>query len=59
MKMRVPKISVTSTLTVLLIIFKLTGFIDWSWWFVFIPIWGSILLAGVLILIANIIELFE
>ena len=59
MKMRVPRISVTSTLTVLLIIFKLTGFIDWSWWFVFIPIWGSILLAAVLILIANIIELFE
>jgi uncharacterized protein (DUF983 family) len=31
-------------LSVAFIVLKLTGFIDWSWWWVTAPIWGSILL---------------
>jgi len=29
----------TNTLLVLFIIFKLTGDIDWSWWWIFSPFW--------------------
>ena len=32
------------TIQVLLIIFKLTDVIDWSWWWVLSPIWIVILL---------------
>lgn len=28
-------------LTILFVGIKLTGFIDWSWWWVLSPIWGS------------------
>lgn len=31
-------------LTLLFIALKLTGLIDWSWWWVFSPIWISVLL---------------
>lgn len=34
-----------SLLTVLFIGLKLTGHIDWSWWWVLSPIWISALLA--------------
>ena len=30
-------------LTIVFITLKLTGFIDWSWWWVISPIWISIL----------------
>ncbi len=30
-------------LTILFIALKLTGYIDWSWWWVLSPIWISIL----------------
>ena len=32
------------TLFVIFLILKLTGVIDWSWWLVTAPLWGSILL---------------
>lgn len=34
-------------LTILFIGLKLTGHIDWSWWWVLAPIWGSIALITV------------
>jgi len=34
-----------SLLTLLFIALKLTGHIDWSWWWVLAPLWGSVLLA--------------
>ena len=37
-------------LGIVFIVLKLTGYIDWSWWIVLSPIWGS-LLVGILILI--------
>ena len=29
-------------LGVAFVILKLAGFIDWSWWFVTLPFWGSL-----------------
>lgn len=37
-------------LGIVFIVLKLIGYIDWSWWIVLSPIWGSIL-ARILILI--------
>ncbi len=34
--------SFTETLLMLLIGFKLTGCITWSWWWVLCPLWGEI-----------------
>ncbi len=38
-------------LTIAFIVLKLTGFINWSWWLVLLPIWGgiSLLLLGIAI----------
>ena len=35
-------------LTVLFVALKLTGVIDWSWWWVIAPIWGTFLVIVVL-----------
>jgi hypothetical protein len=45
-------IGFTGLLTILFIGLKLTGFINWSWWWVLSPIWISVLLALVIILLA-------
>jgi len=37
-------------LFIVFLVLKLTGYIDWSWWWVTIPLWGG--LAVVLIVIA-------
>ena len=37
-------------LTIVFITLKLTGYIDWSWWWVLSPIWISAALAGLVIL---------
>ena len=37
-------------LTILFIGLKLTDNIDWSWWLVFSPIWGSFVLALLLLI---------
>lgn len=36
------------------LVLKLTNHIDWSWWWVFSPIWISILLGGVVAIIVAI-----
>lgn len=36
-------------LTVLFIGLKLTGYIDWSWWWVLAPVWIPVVLALVVI----------
>ena len=38
-------------LTILFVGLKLTGYIDWSWWWVLSPIWISVLIAVVVLLI--------
>lgn len=45
----------TSALTVLFIGLKLTGHIDWSWWWVLSPLWISALLALTVIAIVGIV----
>ncbi len=38
-------------LTILFIALKLTGVIAWSWWWVLSPIWISVLLAVVIVVV--------
>jgi len=35
---------ICGTLFIIFLILKLTKIIDWSWWWVTAPLWGSILL---------------
>ena len=37
------------TLTVLFLILKLCGIISWSWWWIFSPIWVSLLITAVIV----------
>lgn len=39
-------------LALLFIGLKLTGYIDWSWWWVLAPIWGVFALIAVIFLVA-------
>lgn len=41
-------IGFTGMLTILFIGLKLTGYIDWPWWWVLSPIWISLILAALL-----------
>jgi hypothetical protein len=43
-------------LTILFIGLKLTGYIEWSWWWVFSPIWITILIVFVLIIILAMVQ---
>ena len=43
-------------LTLVFITLKLTGFIDWSWWWVTAPLWGG---AAVILSIALLFVLFR
>lgn len=42
-------------LTIVFITLKLTGYIDWSWWWVLSPIWIGFLVVLVIIAIALVI----
>lgn len=43
-------------LAIVFIACKITGFIDWSWWLVLLPIWGHLLLVLVVAFIAFIVS---
>lgn len=45
-------IGFTSLLTIVFIVLKLCGVITWSWWWVLSPLWISVILGFVLIIIA-------
>lgn len=45
-------------LGIVFVTLKLTGFIDWSWWWVTLPFWGGLALAGCIILIVAVVGLF-
>jgi len=46
-------IGFTGLLTIVFIVLKLTGYIDWSWWWVLSPLWvGLALLALVFLILA-------
>ena len=40
-------------LGIVFIVLKLTGYINWSWWIVFSPIWGSILVGILIFLVVS------
>lgn len=42
-------IGVFGLLGVVFVVLKLTGYIDWSWWWVTAPFWGGFAVAGVII----------
>ena len=52
-----------SVLTIVFIVLKLTGFINWSWWWVLSPIWISILafiaFLALFLVVAFIVVLFQ
>lgn len=50
------KTSFLSLLTVLFIGLKLTNYIDWSWWWVFGPLWIPIAIVVLFILILTIFD---
>lgn len=43
-------------LGVLFVGLKLTGYIDWSWWWVTAPFWGGIALVGCILLVIGIVS---
>lgn len=43
-------IGVVSLLGVVFVVLKLTGVIDWSWWWVTAPFWGGFALIAVILL---------
>lgn len=45
-------IGFTGLLTVAFIVLKLTGIINWSWWWVLSPVWIHIIIALVVIVIS-------
>ena len=47
----------TGLLTIVFITLKLLGRIDWSWWWVLSPIWISVII-GIIILIIIVMGLF-
>lgn len=47
-----------SLLGVAFIVLKLTGYINWSWWIVLSPIWGSILV-GLLIFLVMLFVIYR
>ena len=44
-------IGFSGLLTVAFVVLKLTHFIDWSWWWVFAPVWISAIIAVVVLFI--------
>lgn len=38
-----------SILTIIFVIAKITGYINWSWWLVFVPFWGPIALVAAIL----------
>lgn len=46
-------------LFVLFLGLKLTGHIDWSWWWVFAPLWAPFLLVGVIFMVILTIHLIS
>ena len=43
--------SISSVVGIVFIILKLVGVIEWSWWWVTLPLWGGIVLLGVLLVV--------
>lgn len=46
-------------LFLIFLVLKLTGHIDWSWWWVTAPLWGLFALAGVIGVVTIVIMYFK
>ena len=47
------KIGFLGLLAIVFITLKLTNFIDWSWWFVTMPLWGGLALLSIVLLFSG------
>lgn len=50
------RLGLPNILTIIFVIAKILGYIDWSWWLVFLPTLVSVGLALILGIVAGIIE---
>lgn len=50
-QMPIGSVSIFSVVQIVFVILKLVGVIEWSWWLVFIPLWSSIGLTILLLII--------
>lgn len=48
-------ISILGLLGVLFVGLKLTGYINWSWWWVTAPFWGGLAMVGVVLIAVGIV----
>lgn len=48
-------VSALGLLGVLFVGLKLTGYIDWSWWWVTAPFWGGLAVVGVILIVVGIL----
>jgi hypothetical protein len=48
-------VGATGILGVAFVVLKLTGVINWSWWWVTLPFWGVLALFVVIILVAYVV----
>lgn len=48
-------VSAIGLLGVLFVGLKLTGFINWSWWWVTAPFWGGLAVVGVILIVVGIL----
>lgn len=48
-------VSAASLLGILFVALKLTGFIDWSWWYVTMPFWAPLCIILVIVLIVAVV----
>jgi len=39
------------TVTIVLVVLKLTDIVSWSWWWITLPLWWDIVLVGLLVLL--------
>ena len=52
------KINIMTVLFAIFATLKLTGYVNWSWWWVTAPLWGGIALILILLLIVCLIMFF-
>ena len=50
------RIGIFGAMFLIFLTLKLTHFIDWSWWWVTAPLWGSVILVGLIIALAFLID---
>lgn len=52
-------IGVLGLLGVAFVVLKLTGFINWSWWWVTVPFWGGLVIVLAVLLIIGIVYVLK